>query len=460
VAGHRAAAPPRLLIRVPSTTGYLLLVALAAMVVLVVLVTWRKWNPFLALLAASIVVGLGVEMGAFGALTSFQAGLGDTLGGIAAIIALGAMFGKLLSESGGAQVLARRFNRLFGPQRALLCISLLSTVIGLVTWFAVGLLLLLPIMFTLARESRRPVMLLAIPMLTFLSVMHGLTPPHPGPVVAIDALGADIGMTLLLGFAVGIPTAFVAGPLFARWIVPHLAEGTGTPVIADETVHRVTPGFGATITVVVLPIALLLLSTFTGLLLAPGTALYSTLMFVGHPVVALSVAVLLATWVFARACDFDRPQILAFSEQSVAAIGMVLLVVGGGGGFARVLRDTGIAGAMGEMAGTMDLSPLVYAWLVAAFIRVATGSATVAITAAAGLLAPMVVADPQINRELLVLSMGFGSLFLSHLNDAGFWLVKEVLGLTVGETFRTWTALETIIGIAGLGFTLALGLVI
>jgi gluconate:H+ symporter, GntP family len=444
----------------PATPGYLLLVALVAIVVLAVLVTWRKWNPFIALLAASLVVGAGVEMGPFGALSSFQTGLGDTLGGIAAIIALGAMFGKLLTESGGAQVVARRFNAFFGPQRAVLCISALAIVIGLVTWFAVGLLLLLPIMFTLARESRRPVMLLAIPMLTFLSVMHGLTPPHPGPVVAIDALGADIGMTLVWGFVVGIPTGIIAGPLFARWIVPLLPAGTGTPVIADETVHRATPGFVTTLLVVAAPIGLLLLSTFTNLVLTPGTALYTTLMFIGHPVVALSVAVLLAMWVFARACDFERPQILAFSEQSVAAIGMVLLVVGGGGGFARVLRDTGIAGAMGDMAAAMELSPLVYAWLVAAFIRVATGSATVAITTAAGMLAPLVLADPQINRELIVISMGFGSLFLSHLNDSGFWLVKEVLGLTVGQTFKTWTALETIIGIAGLGFTLAVGLLI
>jgi gluconate:H+ symporter, GntP family len=445
---------------VPSPTANLLLVALFAIAVLVALVTWLKWNPFIALLAASLVVGVSVDMGPLGALSSFQTGLGDTLGGIAAIIALGAMFGKLLSESGGAQVLARRFNALFGPGRAVLCISVLATVIGLVTWFAVGLLLLLPIMFTLARESGRPVMLLAIPMLAFLSVMHGVTPPHPGPVVAIDALGADIGITLLLGLLVGVPTALVAGPLFARWIVPRLPPATGTPVIADEGARRTGPSFGTVALVVALPIALLLLSSFTGLVLAPGGRLYATLMFMGHPVVALSVAVLLAMWIFGRSCGFERSQILAFSEQSVAAIGMVLLVVGGGGGFARVLRDTGIAAALGETAGTLNLSPLVYAWLVAAFIRVATGSATVAITTAAGLLAPVVAASPAIHRELLVLSMGFGSLFLSHLNDAGFWLVKEVLGLSVSETLRTWTALETIIGIAGLGFTLAASLLV
>jgi gluconate:H+ symporter, GntP family len=441
-----------------SPTAYLLLVALLAVALLVALVTWLKWNPFIALLAASLVVGSSVEMGAVGALASFQSGLGDTLGGIAAIIALGAMFGKLLFESGGAQVLARGFNQLFGPQRAVLCISVLATVIGLVTWFSVGLLLLLPVMFTLARESGRPIMLLAIPMLSFLSVMHGLTPPHPGPVVAVAALEADIGLTLLLGLVVGIPTAIVAGPLFARWIVPRLPENAGAPVIADPVVHRTEPGFATAALVVTLPVALLLLSTFTSLALSPGGAAYSALMFIGHPVVALAVAVLLAMWIFGRSCGFQRSQILAFSEQSVAAIGMVLLVVGAGGGFARVLRDTGIAAALGETAGTMNLSPLVYAWLVAAFIRVATGSATVAITTAAGLLSPMVAASPAIHRELLVLSMGFGSLILSHLNDAGFWLVKELLGLSVGETLRTWTALETIIAVVGLGFTLTLGM--
>ncbi|MBW3628172.1 MAG: GntP family permease [Gemmatimonadetes bacterium] len=446
--------------QVPSSTPYLLLVALLAIAVLVVLVTGRKWNPFIALLAASIVVGSCVQMGPVGALTSFQQGLGDTLGGIAAIIALGAMFGKLLSESGGAQVLARRGIEYFGPQRAVLCISLLATVIGVVTWFAVGLLLLLPVMLTIARESRRPVMLLAIPMLAFLSTMHGLTPPHPGPVVAINALEAEVGLTLLLALAVGIPTAIVAGPLFARCIVPRLPETTGNSIIAPAVGRDAAPGFGSTLFVVALPVALLLLSTFTGLILAPGSRASSTLLFLGHPVVALSVAVLLAAAVFARASGFSRAEVLSFSEQSVAAIGMVLLVVGGGGGFARVLRDAGIAGAMGDMATMMSLPPLVYGWLVAAFIRVATGSATVGITAASGLLAPIVATDPAISRELLVLAMGFGSLFLSHLNDGGFWIVKEILGLSVKETFKTWTALESIIGIVGLGFTLALDLVV
>lgn len=440
--------------------GYLLLVALGGVALLVALVSWRRWNPFLALLAASLVVGGATGLGALGALDSFQRGLGDTLGGIAAIIALGAIFGKLLAESGGADVLAGRFNALFGPQRALLCISLLALIIGVVTWFAVGLLLLLPIMVTLARESGRPVMLLAIPMLAFLSVMHGLTPPHPGPVVAIAALQADLGATLLLGLLVGIPTAVVAGPLFARWIVPRLPAGTGEPVITPVEHRGGLPGFGATLGVVALPVALLLLATTADLLRPGGGGVHTALRFIGHPVVALAAAVLLAMAHFARTCGFDRSRLLSFSEQSVASIGMVLLVVGAGGGFARVLRDTGIAEVLAQAATSLHLSPLLYAWLVAAFIRVATGSATVAITTAAGLLAPVAAADPSIPAELLVLSMGFGSLFLSHLNDAGFWLVKETLGLSVGDTLRTWTALETIIGVVGLGFTLSLAVLL
>jgi GntP family gluconate:H+ symporter len=184
----------------------------------------------------------------------------------------------------------------------------------------------------------------------------------------------------------------------------------------------------------------------------------AALAFAGHPVTALAVAVLVALVVFGRAAKFPRAELLAFTEQSVAAIGMTLLVVCAGGGFARVLRESGVANALGALAGELHLPPLVYGWLLAAFVRVATGSATVAITTAAGLLAPVLAANPEINRELLVLSLGFGSLVLSHLNDGGFWIVKDCLGLSVGQTLRTWTITETIIGVAGLGFTLLLSL--
>ena len=433
----------------PASPVFLLLLALGAIAVLVLLVTWRKMNAFLALFLASLVVGIGAGLTPLTVLKHFQEGLGATMGGIAAVIALGAMLGKLLAESGAAQVLAERFSAFFGPARVGWCVAALAISVGLVTWFAVGLLLLLPIIVTLSRETKRPFLLLAIPLLSFLSVMHGLMPPHPGPVAAIAALGANTGAVLGWGFLIGLPTAAVAGPWFARIAVRRLQ--VDPPVLAvDPAAGRPRPSFTATLLVVCLPIGLMMMSTAAELLLEEGGP-RTTLTSIGHPVFALTIAVLAAAWLFQRACGFSRSTILTFTEQSVAGIGMALLVVAGGGGFARVLREACVADALGSLAGTLHLPPLIYGWMVAAFIRVATGSATVAITTAAGILAPMAAADPTIHREMLVLSIGCGSLFLSHLNDGGFWIVKESLGLTVGQTLRTWTVTETLIGLVGLG---------
>jgi GntP family gluconate:H+ symporter len=436
----------------------LLVLALAAIGVLVALVTWRKVNPFLALLLAAMMVGVGAGLAPLAALKAFQEGLGATFGGIAAVIALGAMLGKLLAESGGAGVMAERFIRLFGLSRAVWCIVTLALIVGAVTWFTVGLLLLIPVVISLTHQTKRPFLLLALPLVAFLSVMHGLTPPHPGPVVAVDALGARTGVVLAFAFLIGIPTALIAGPLFARWVVSRVPVITPA-VVETDGARALRPSFAATLFVIGLPIVLMLLATLGELAFPVGHRARVALAFVGHPVTALTIAVFVAWVIFGRACRFTRSEMLAFTEQSVGAIGMTLLVVGGGGGFARVLRDAGVADALGHLAGDLHLPPLVYAWLVAAFIRVATGSATVAITTAAGLLAPLLAAHPEINRELLVVSLGFGSLVLSHLNDGGFWIVKECLGLTVGQTLRTWTVVETIVGIIGLGITLVVALI-
>lgn len=439
----------------PASPISLLLLALVAIGLLVALVTWRKMNAFLALFLAALLVGIGAGQAPMATLKAFQDGVGATLGGIAAVIALGAMIGKLLAESGGAQVQAERFSAFFGPTRAVACIIVLALVVGMLTWFTVGLLLLLPIAISLTHETKRPFLLLALPLVAVLSVMHGLTPPHPGPVVAIDALGAQTGKVLGLAFLVGIPTALVAGPLFARWVVGRVP--VSTPALAAPRAEASPqPGAGVTAFVIGLPIGLMLLATVGELLFPAGDRVRGALTFVGHPVTALTIGVLVALAVFGRACRFTRAQLLGFTEQSIAGIGMTLLVVGAGGGFARVLREAGVATALGSLAGNLHLPPLIYGWLIAAFIRVATGSATVAITTAAGLLVPMLAAHPEINRELLVLSLGFGSLFLSHLNDGGFWIVKDCLGMTVGQTLRTWTVVETMVGVVGLGFTLLL----
>ncbi|MEQ1859719.1 MAG: gluconate:H+ symporter [Chthoniobacteraceae bacterium] len=447
----------------------LIVLACAAVVALVVLVTIWKVNAFIALTLASLLVGAGsVEMGfvpkdaktsltLLDVMDAFGGGLGRTLGGIAAVIGLGTMLGKLLAESGGAEVLAKRFAAIFGPRRAVWCIMVLGFVVGLPTWFAVGLVLLLPILLTLTRETGRPFLALAIPLVAALSVMHGLTPPHPGPVAALATLRdfqPNMGLVLMWAFIVGIPTAIIAGPIFARWVVPRVpVEAPLMPLLAGRESLKLPP-FGLTLFSILLPVVLMLLDTLAKLTLPESSQFAASARFIGHPTIALTVSVLFASWSLGIRCGYSAPRILRFTEESIATIGMTLLVVGGGGGFAAVLKIAGAADAMGALAMEMELSPLLYGWLVAAFIRVATGSATVSITAAAGLLAPVLALHPGTNIELLIIAIGCGSLFLSHLNDGGFWIVKDCLGLTVPQTLRTWTVIETIVGVVGLAFTL------
>ncbi len=438
----------------------LISLAVAAVGVLVVLITWLKVNPFIALLLAALTLGVGTELSLLDVLKAFQTGMGNTLGGTAGIIGLGVMLGKLLAESGGAEVLAKRFNAFFGPSRAGWCIMALAIAIGLTTWFAVGLLLLLPILLTLTHETKRPFLLLALPLLSCLSVMHGLMPPHPGPVIAVESLKANAGMVLFWGFVIGLPTAAVAGPMFARLAVKRVtAHPPELPVrVYDDT--RRAPAFGSTLFTMLLPVALMLCATIAELVLPKEHSVRVATSFIGHPTIALTVSVLLAMWTLGTRCGYGKEKLLKFTEQSVGTVGMTLLVVGGGGGFAAVLKAGGVATSLGNMAQTFHLPPLIFGWMVAAFIRVATGSATVSITAAVGVLAPLLGTMPGVNLELLVIAIGCGSLFLSHLNDGGFWIVKDCLGLTVGQTLRTWTVTETIIGILGLLLTLLVDFVL
>lgn len=427
---------------------------------LVLLVLKLRLNAFLALLTTALVVGAGAGRPLLTVAESFQDGLGATLGGVAAVICLGVMLGKLLAESRGAEVLARRMVSFFGPNRIGLCVMTLALVVGLTTWFAVGLILLAPILQTLTRETRRPFVQLAIPLLACLSTMHGLMPPHPGPVVAIHALHANPGKVALWAMVLGLPIAAIAGPFFARWAT-RLVDVPAPVTIAQPLASgRRWPKFGLTLFTMLLPVLLLLAGTVGGFIFQENTLPHQIAGFVGNPSIALFLSVLFALWSLGTNCGFTRLELVKFTEEAVASIGMAVLIVGGGGGFARVLQNSGAAAAMGSFAQTAHLPILVYAWLVSAFVRVATGSATVAITTAAGLMAPEMAAHPGANAELVVIAMGCGSLFLSHLNDSGFWIVKECLGLTVGQTLRTWTMCETIIGLVGLALTLIAGALI
>jgi len=447
----------------PDPTS-LLLLATAAVAVLIVLIAWLRINAFLALLLAAVMMGLGSGMAPAKVVAAFQDGMGATLGGIAGVLGLGTILGGLLAASGGAEVLAKALIKLFGPKRVHLCLMALGLCIGLTSWFAVGLVMLVPILFTLAKETKEPFLKLAIPLLAVLSIMHGVMPPHPGPLVAIKALDASLGKVMLWGLLVAVPVAAISGPIFARWAVKHVKAIAPEPPPVNPAVEaRQKPTLGRTVASLSVPILLLLSQTAVEICLAvaPGSmiptlnAIRSVTAVIGDPTVALGLSVLFAAWAF----GFTRNEALSVGDRSIAVVGMTLLVVGGGGGFNRVLRESGAADAIGGLASQAHLSPLLFGWLCAALIRVATGSATVAITAASGMVAPLVLADPHVNRELVVVGIGCGSLFLSHLNDGGFWIVKETLGLTVSQTLRTWTVTETLVGITGLIVVWALSLV-
>ncbi len=459
----------------------LIVLALIAIASLVLLITKARINAFISLLLASLTVGLGavlllgvpardaagkVLLNAagqssgytnLGVVKSFSDGLGATLASTAAVIALGTMLGRLLAESGGAEVLAKRFSAFFGPNRIQWCIMAIALAVGLTTWFAVGLILLLPILLTLTHETRQPFIRLALPLLSCLSVMHGIMPPHPGPVVAVEALKANMGLVLFWGFIVGIPTAAIAGPLYARFIVNRVqANPPSLPAKLGAGANFRAPGFWLTLFSILSPVLLMLLGTLGELCWKKGDHLREIFSFIGHPTLALLFAVLFASWSLGLHCGYTGSQILKFTESSIAPVGMTLLVIGAGGGFARVLRDSGVAEAIGNLGTQAHLSPILYGWLASAFIRVATGSATVAITTASGLLAPVLIQHPELNPHqvaLIICAIGCGSLFLSHLNDSGFWIVKDSLGLTVGQTLKTWTVCETIVGVAGMLFS-------
>jgi GntP family gluconate:H+ symporter len=445
----------------------LLALALGAIVLLVLLVTRWKLNPFLALSLAALALGGGaVALGitakshpgapwtVLQVVDDFKLGLGNTLGGVASLICLGAILGKLLSESGGAGVLAKGFMQFFGRENAGWCIIALAITVGLSSWFAVGFLLLLPVLLSLTKETGRPFLNLALPLLSFLSVMHGVMPPHPGPVIAINALHADTGKVLFWGFIIGIPTAAIAGPAFARFAVTRVHPTP--PVHTKERPAQVrTPGFSLTLFSILLPIALMLVGTGAELLGIKDSMAGKVALTLGSPVIAMLIGVLFCLWSLGVRCGWTSSQLLQFTEQSINAIGVTFLTVGAGGGFARVLTESGVARILGDLASQAHLPILLYGWLASAFIRVATGSATVAITVAADLLVPLLATSPDTSPELLVVAIGCGSLFLSHLNDAGFWIVRDCLGLTVKETLQTWTITETLIGVAGLLIAMA-----
>lgn len=441
----------------------LLLTAALAVVALVYLIAVRKMNPFITLIVVSLTLGVVVGMPMGSIVKSFETGVGNTLGHIGLVVGLGTILGKMMAESGGAERVARTLIGVFGEKNAHWAMMVVAFIIGLPVFFEVGFVLLIPIVFNVAKRTGTPILMVGLPMVAGLSVVHGMIPPHPAAMLAVTAYHADIGKTILYALIVGVPTAVVAGPLFAMLISRYVKPNPDNPLEKQfvENQTRELPPFGITLFTILLPVVLMLIGSWADLFSAPGSLVNSTLKLAGNSVMALLIAALVSFQTFGKARGFNRETILRFTYECLAPIATITLVVGVGGGFGQILRDSGVSKAIVTVATGANLSPLLLAWVVAVMIRIATGSATVAMATACGIVAPIAAASGvAVRPELMVLATGAGSLILSHVNDGGFWLVKEYFNLTVPQTFKTWTVLETMISIVALLLTLLLSLII
>ena len=474
-----------------SSSPLLVAAALLGIAVVVVLITVLKVHPFLALILGSAVLGVVAGVKVSDIVASFSAGVGSTVGSVGLLIALGAMIGGLLTASGGADRVVTRIVDRVSPQSLPWAMGGVAALIGIPLFFEIGVVLLIPIVLLVAHRSNQPVLRVGIPALAGLSVLHGFIPPHPGPLVAISSLGANLGLVLLFGLILAVPAVILAGPVFGSFISQRLhvatptalvrvdpggreigTAGAGTTDAGDRDLldvgdrarpaegARRQPGFGATVATVLLPVVLMALGAIGELTLDDGTTLRSISNILGTPVIALLIGVVVAMFTLGTAVGFGREKISETVGGSLPAIAGILLIVAAGGGFKQLLVDSGISGLIADAAEGADFSPLVLGWLVAVGIRLATGSATVATITAAGIVAPLAAGLDQPTVALLALAVGAGSLFFSHVNDAGFWLVKEYFGMTVGETIKSWSVMETVISVVGLAGVLLLNLVV
>ena len=465
--------PTQLPAAVEAWTGLdtrLMVVAALGIAVIVVLITKFKLHPFLALILGSAFVGLASGVEPALVIKNFEDGVGGVLKEVGLLIALGAMLGKLLADSGGANRVVDTLLAKATGNKLVWSITLVAVIIGLPMFFEIGLVLLLPVIVLVTQRSKMPLMRIAIPALAGLSVLHGLVPPHPGPLIAISAVKAELGTTLALGLLVAVPTVIICGPLFSRlaakWVpvgAPAVAGGIDTQHGADMQGVKRQPSFLVTLLTIIFPVVLMLLKAVVDIIwpdAATAPWIRTVFDFVGQPLVAMTLAVLLAIFTFGYAVGFTGNKITSKIGASLGPIAGIMLIVGAGGGFKQTLIGAGVGDSVKKWAEGTNMSVLVLGFIVAVALRLATGSATVATVTAAGIVAPLASSLTPTHAALLALAIGAGSLFLSHVNDAGFWLVKELFGLTVGQTFKTWSVMETLIPVVSFGFIMLLSVII
>ena len=422
---------------------------IGAIALLLFLILAVRLHAFLALLISSMALGLAVGMEPLKVIKSIQTGFGEALGFIAVVVALGAMIGRFLEHSGGGRVLADWLLTKFGKENAVWAVLVAAFLVGLPIFFEVGFIIMVPLAWNLARESKKSLLYYGLPMTAALTVTHAMVPPHPAPSAAASLLGADLGLTILYGALLAVPMAISGGIIYGRWIanrlfipVPEIAAR-----IKEEKSEFPTPSVGLVILILLLPVLFIFASSIADLVKFQTRG---ALGFLGHPFTALLITALFAMYVFGIRRGLNRDQLGKMATDSLMPIGTLLAIMGGGGAFKQIIVDSGVGPYAGQLLASSAISPLIVAYMVAAGMRMAQGSATVAIITAAGIVAPLVKGIPGYTPEMIVLALCAGGTILSHVNDAGFWIVNEYFGMTVQQTLRSWTMMKVITSLVGI----------
>ncbi|GAA0548564.1 gluconate:H+ symporter [Chitinophaga japonensis] len=425
-----------------------LLIIFLCIVALILLITWGKVNPFLAFLVVSIVTGLLLGIPLNDIPQSVNKGIGDMLGSLVVVIVLGAMLGKLVADSGAAQRIASVLMKIFGVKYIQWALMLTGFIIGIPLFYNVGFVLIVPLIFSVAYQYKLPAVYIGLPMLASLSVTHGFLPPHPSPAALVVQFNANMGLTLIYGVIVAIPAVIIAGPVFSRSLkkieAKPLESFRAAPMPEDQL-----PGTLNSLLSSLLPVLLLIVTTLLLFLLPGDGPLKTFLTFIGEPTIVMLITIIIATFSLGRRMGMSMQRIMGIYAEAVKDVAMVLLIVSGAGILKQVFVDSGVSTQIATALQGWNIPPLVLAWLIAAVIRLALGSATVAGLTTAGIIAP-VTAQLHVDPSLMVLSIGAGSLFFSHVNDAGFWLFKEYFNVSLKDTFRSWSLMETIVSVVGL----------
>ncbi len=426
-----------------------LIIVIGGILLLFLLIAKFKLNAFISFIIVSLLVGVAEGMEILTVVDSIQTGLGKTLGSLIMILGLGAMLGKLVADSGAAQRITTKLVDKFGKKNIQWAVVLTGFIVGIPMFYTVGFVILVPLVFTIAAATGLPLIYVGLPMLASLSVTHGYLPPHPAPTGIAVMFDADLGKTLLYGIIVAIPAIIVAGPLFSRTIknieATPLKEFLNPKVLSDDEM----PSTLTSILTALLPVILIGFAAFVDFLLPDGNTFKKIIAVAGNPVIAMLISVLVAIYTLGLARGRKMTEVMNSVSSAVAGITMVLLIIAGAGALKEVLIDSGVSDYIGNMMKGSSVSPLILAWLIATVIRVCVGSATVAGLTAAGIALPL-LSGTDVSPELMVLAIGSGSLMLSHVNDGGFWLYKEYFNLSVKDTLKTWTVMETTVGIMGL----------